>query len=198
MTAAAQNTMRIHYQGGTTLDISLDEIDSVTFVTTTPDDPQPQASLTGSWLWGKAEAGYYELLTLNADRTYTGLDTYFEYGFDTHTYGSYSLRGSLLTLFSYGFGYQRVLRWFVVGLTANALDVVTQMGSFTYYRLQPDDITLQLGSTLAPTDDGCYIFADGTTLAITDGSIRALAAGTTYVQYQQPDGTIVAYKVVVQ
>ena len=33
----------------------------------------------------------------------------------------------------------------MMGLTENALDVMTRMGRFTYYRLQPGMIHLQVG-----------------------------------------------------
>ena len=125
----AQNTMRVHYKNGTEQDILISEVDSVTFVEKVV--PDEEVSLTGSWLWGNREAGYYELLIFNDDHTYTGYDNYFSYGFDTKTYGWYSLYGNMLTLQSNGFGYKRMYNWFVLGLSNNALEVMTKMGGFT-------------------------------------------------------------------
>ena len=104
-----------------------------------------EGSLVESWLWRDSDAGYYELLTFNEDKTYTGYDNYFTYGFDTMTYGWYAQVGAMLTLQSNGYGYNRRYNWFVMALTGNALDVMTKMGRFTYYRLQPEVIHLQAG-----------------------------------------------------
>ena len=82
---ATQNTMRIHYKDGTEQDISILQIDSITFVEKDNYDEVENVTLTGSWLWANKEAGYYELLTFNEDYTYTGYDYYFSYGFDTQT-----------------------------------------------------------------------------------------------------------------
>ena len=107
--------------------MAIEQIDSITFVDES-DVSQVEGSLTGSWLWGDADADYYELLTFNEDKTYTGYDNYFTYGFDTMTYGWYAQVGAMLTLQSNGFGYNRRYNWFVKGLTGNALDVMTKMG----------------------------------------------------------------------
>ena len=82
---SAQNNMRIHYKGGAVSDIPVEEIDSITFVQ--KETPAEEVTLKGSWFWGSQEQGYYELLTFNEDRIYTGYDYYFAYGFDTMTYG---------------------------------------------------------------------------------------------------------------
>lgn len=194
----AQNTMRVHYNDGTQQDTPLSQIDQVTFVEAAT--PTQEAILTGQWLWGSREAGYYELLTLNDDHTYTGYDNYFTYGFDTMTYGWYSLYGNMLTLQSNGFGYNRLYNWFLVSLTPNALEVMTKMGHFIYYRLQPEVLTLTPSlpcTTLA--DDDTLIFTDGIIATIQEGKLQGLTPGTTYVLVRQAsDGNIVAYKAIVK
>ena len=77
----AQSHMRIHLKNGGQVDIPVADIDSVTFVES-GEEPSEEAELKGSWLWGDADAGYYELLTFNDDNTYTCYDNYFTYGFD--------------------------------------------------------------------------------------------------------------------
>lgn len=195
--AYAQNDMRIHYKDGTQVDIDVTTIDSITFGHKAV--PAEQVTLTGTWLWGSQEKGYYELLTMNADKTYTGYDNYFTYGFNTMTYGFYAQYGTLLTLWSNGYGYQNRYTWFVTGLSANALSVMTQMGPFTYYRLQPEVIRLQVGQTLSCTDGDAFVFADGVVAQVADGGITALASGTTYVQkLLSTTNRIVAYQLVVE
>lgn len=194
----AQTHFRIHYKGGSHTDVSIALIDSITFV---DGDTIPKvAELVGSWMWGSMEQGYYELLTFNDDQTYTGYDNYFTYGFDTMTYGWYSQWGAMLTLQSNGFGYQRRYNWFVMGLSENALDVMTKMGPFAYYKLQPEVITLQTGGKpLACADGDSYIFADSMTVRITDNKLQGVAEGVTYIQkYIAAKDVIVAYKVVVE
>lgn len=99
----AQDTMRIHYKDGRHSDVAIEQVDSITFVKG-GDVPAAEASLIGSWLWGNQEQGYYEVLTFGEDRTYTGYDNYFTYGFDTWTYGFYSQYGTMLTMWSNGYG----------------------------------------------------------------------------------------------
>ena len=114
----SQTHMRIHHKGGGHSDVTIEQIDSITFVD--GDEGQAEeAELMGSWLWGDKEVGYYELLTFNDNNTYTGYDNYFTYGFDTMTYGWYFRYGNLLTLQSNGFGYNRKYTWYVMGLTEN-------------------------------------------------------------------------------
>ena len=214
--AAAQNTLRIHHTDGAQTDIPLELIDSLTLIQADADslvldstavshDPQ----LQGRWLWASREAGYYEVITFNADHTYTGYDNYFTYGFDTMTYGWFGQMGAILTLWSNGFGYQRRYNWFVIGLTDNALEVMTKMGPFTYYRLQPDVLRLRVGQTLSsPPANGTtqasstFLFADGVIATIADGHLRALAPGTTYILTSHPSPTstalIHAYQVIVE
>lgn len=91
----AQNTMRIHYKSGVTHDISITEVDSVTFI---EKNETEGITLAGDWLWGSEEKECYEVLTFNDDRTYTGYDYYLEYGFDTWTYGTYIQIGMMLNL----------------------------------------------------------------------------------------------------
>ena len=149
----AQTHMRIHHKGGGQSDVAIEQIDSITFVDGS-DVPVNEGNLVGSWLWGDSDAGYYELLTFNEDKTYTVYDNYFTYGFDTMTYGWYAQVGAMLTLQSNGFGYNRRYNWFVMALTENALAVMTRMGCFTYYRLQPEVLHLQAGSEPLGCDGG--------------------------------------------
>ena len=194
----AQTHMRIHHNDGGHSDVPIEQIDSITFVN---DDEAAteEAELVGSWLWGDVEAGYYEMLTFNSDRTYTGYDKYLTYGFDTMTYGWYIRYGSLLTLQSNGFGYNRRYTWFLTGLTENALEVVTKMGSYTYYRLQPETITLKIGESKECGDGDSFVFADGVVVGIDDKRLVGMAVGVTYVLKHNVNGNnIVAYKVIVE
>ena len=195
----AQTHMRIHHKGGEHSDVPIEQIDSITFVDGS-DLPVNEESLMGSWLWGDTEAGYYELLTFNEDRIYTGYDNYFTYGFDTMTYGWYKQMGNMLTLQSNGYGYNRHYNWFVMGLTGNALDVMTKMGRFVYYRLQPEVIRLKVGgSPLAFSNGDSFVFADGVVARITEEGLQGVSMGTTYVQlYIAESNCIIAYKVVVE
>ena len=179
--------------------MAIEQIDSITFVGGS-DVPDSEGSLVGSWLWGDAEAGYYELLTFNDDKTYTGYDNYFTYGFDMMTYGWYIHMGGILTLQSNGFGYQRRYNWFILGLTDNALDLMTKMGQYTYYRLQPEVLHLQAGGEPLTCKNGDYfLFADDVVTSIVDGDLQGKTNGTTYVQkYISKTNQIVAYKVVVE
>ena len=195
----SQIYMRIHHKGGGHSDVAIEQVDSITFVDGS-DLPVNEGNLVGSWLWGDAEAGYYELLTFNDDKTYTGYDNYFTYGFDTMTYGWYMPMGSMLTLQSNGYGYNRRYNWFVMGLTGNALDVMTKMGQFVYYRLQPEVLHLQFGGEPIVCEEGdSFVFADGVIADIKDGGLKGLSSGITYVQkYIRDSDSIVAYKVVVE
>lgn len=197
--ASAQTNMHIHYKDGTHVAVPVERIDYVTFADA-ENEPSGEAALTGSWLWGKVEAGYYELLTFNGDRTYTGYDNYFSYGFDTQTYGRYWQTGSLLSLQSNGYGYQFRYDWFVIGLTTNALEVMTQMGKFVYYKLQPEVIRLKAGDSPVPCGDGeTIVFADGVTVRAVDNQLQGLYPGTTYIQKcTTATNTILAYKVIVE
>lgn len=199
LSAIAQTHMRIHHKGGGHSDVALEQIDSITFVVG-KGLPDNEATLAGRWLWGDADAGYYELLTFNDDKTYTGYDNYFTYGFDTMTYGWYKQMGSMLTLQSNGYGYNRHYNWFVMGLTGNALDVMTKMGRFVYYRLQPEVIRLKLSdSSLAFSNGNKFVFADGVIVCITEEGLQGVSMGTTYVQlYIAESNCIIAYKVVVE
>lgn len=192
----AQNYLRIHYSDGNRTDIPVADIDSVTFVK--GDSIPDEAELTGSWLWGSTELGYYELLTINPDHTYTGYDNFFVYGFDAMTYGWYSQQGSLLFLQSNGYGYNRRYTWFVMGLTRNALDVMTKTGHFTYYRLQAEAIRMRVGETLPCGDGETYSFTDGVIVKTVDGNLQALSAGISYVLKKLPSNFVFAYKVVVE
>ena len=175
-----QNYMRIHYKGGAVSDIPVGQIDSVTFVQ--KDTPAEEVTLTGSWFWGNVEQGYYELLTFNDDRTYTGYDYYFVYDFDTMTYGWWTQIGAMLAMQSNGFGYQRRYNWYITELTENVLGVMTKMGSFTYYKVQPETLTLQVNGTLTCQEGDSFIFADGVKVVIQDNKLVGLSAGETYIQ----------------
>ncbi|MCK8621046.1 hypothetical protein [Prevotella sp. E13-27] len=194
--SSAQNQIRIHYKGGTVSDIPIEEIDSVTFVQ--KDTPVEEVTLIGSWLWGNQEQGYYELIAFNEDHTYTGYDNYFAYGFDTMTYGWWAQIGAMLTLQSNGFGYQRRYNWYVTELAENALGVMTKMGPFTYYKVQPELLHLQVNGTLECEEGDSLVFADGVIATIQDNKLVGLALGETYIQkYIADSKCIVAYKVVV-
>ena len=196
----AQGVMHMHYKNGTKVDIPVEEVDSITFSEQSGTEEQgTEAALTGSWLWGGLEAGYYELLTLDADNTFTGYDNYFSYGFDTMTYGWYHRNGVLLTLWSNGYGYQTRNTWYVMALTDNALSVMTKMGRFTYYRLQPGSISLKEGQSLPCAEGESIVFADGVVVKVEDGSLVGSSEGTTYILKKQADSEIIlAYKVVVK
>ena len=142
--AYAQTHMRIHHKGGGHSDVLIEQIDSLTFVDN-KDVTLIESELIGGWLWGSLDSGYYEQLSFNEDKTYTGYDNYFSYGFDAMTYGWYMQMGSMLTLQSNGFGYKRRHNWLILGLTDNALDVMTKMGRFVYYRVQPEVLHLKVG-----------------------------------------------------
>ena len=191
--------MRIHHKGGWYSSVPIEQIDSITFVDRS-DVPADETSLTGSWLWGNANAGYYELLTFYDDKTYTGYDNYFSFGFDTMTYGWYMQMGTMLTLQSNGFGYNRRYNWFIIGLTDNALDVMTKMGRFTYYRLQPEVYSLKVGEESYVCKDGdYYVFCDGIKVQVNDGKLKGICEGTTYIlKYSAKTELIMAYKVTVE
>lgn len=189
--------MRLHLKDGNKQDIAIERIDSITFLEKSTE--QQEASLVGSWLWGSVERGYYELLTINADRTYVGYDYYMEYGFDMQTYGTYMNNGVMLYLWSNGYGYQRRYTWFVTSLTTNALEVMTQMGSFVYFRLQDKVINMTVGGDPIVCEEGDrFVFTDGVKVVVEDGKLYAKSAGTSYIQlYKADTGLIVAYKVVI-
>ena len=193
----AQDTMRIHYKNGGHSDVAIEQVDSITFVNG-GDAPATEVSLIGEWLWGSQEQGYYELLTINNDHTYTGYDDYFSYGFDLMTYGWWAQIGAMITLQSNGFGYQRRYNWYITELTENVLEVMTKMGPFTYYKLQPETLHLRVNGMLTCEDGDSFVFADGVTAAIQDNRLVGLAVGVTYVQkYIASINTIFSYKVIV-
>ena len=165
----------------------------------TASDPVGEIGITGSWLWGNQEQGYYELLTINDDHTYIGYDNYFSYGFDLMTYGWWAQIGAMISLQSNGFGYQRRYNWYITELTENALGVMTKMGPFTYYRLQPETLRLQVGGVLSCEDGDAFVFADSVTTAIQDNKLVGLAAGETYIQkHIDSINAIFSYKVIVE
>lgn len=133
ITVLAQNTMRVSLKDGTCVDIPIEQIDSVNFVIVT-DEQEEQVSLIGTWYWESQEQGYSETLTFNADCSFVCKDHYFEYGFDSSTYGTYMFFGSILNLRSNGYGYNRFYQWMVTELTETRLTVLTKMGSYTYIK----------------------------------------------------------------
>lgn len=192
----AQNAMRIHYRDGGVQDVHLSRIDSVTFIN--KEEQEGEASLTGAWLWGKQEQGYYELLTFSEDHTYTGYDNYFAYGFDTMTYGWWGQIGAMLTLQSNGYGYQRRYNWYVTELTENALGVMTMMGPFTYFKVQQEPLRVQVGGRLGCGEGDSFTFVDGVVVAIENNQLVGLKAGQTYVQkYVAASNSVLSYKVIV-
>lgn len=194
----AQECMRIHYKNGGHSDVAIEQVDSITFDKVS-DAPDVEVSLIGEWLWGNQEQGYYELLTINDDHTYTGYDNYFLYGFDLMTYGWWAQMGAMITLQSNGYGYQRRYNWYIIELTGNALGVMTKMGAFTYYKLHPETLHLQLNGTLACENGDSFVFADGVTATIHDNKLVGLAIGVTYVQkYIADSDAIFSYKVIVE
>ena len=193
----AQTTMCINYKDGSVYEVPIERIDSITFIE--KKDAQNEATLIGEWLWGSKEKGYYEVLTFNEDRTYTGYDYYLEYGFDTWTYGTYMANGVILNLWSNGYGYRRMYRWFVSTLTENALEVMTQMGSFIYYRVQSGTYSLKVGEESHECLDGeYYVFTDGAKVSDNEGKLKGIAEGVSYIlKYDIKSGLIMAYKVIV-
>ena len=164
----------------------------------TASDPVGDISIIGSWLWGNLEQGYYELLTINDDHTYTCYDNYFSYGFDLMTYGWWTQIGAMITLQSNGFGYQRRYNWYVTELTENALGVMTKMGPFTYYKVQPETLTLQVNGTLTCQEGDSFVFADGVRATIQDNKLVGLISGETYIQkYIAASKQILSYKLIV-
>jgi hypothetical protein len=104
----------------------------------------------------------------------------------------------MLTLQSNGLGYQRRYNWYVAELTENALGVMTKMGPFTYYKVQPETLHLQVNGTLECEEGDSFVFADGVIATIQDNKLVGLAPGETYIQkYIADSKCIVAYKVVV-
>lgn len=193
----SQNAMRIHYKNGTFYDTPIEFVDSVIFVD--KESEQQDANLVREWFWGNKENGYYEVLSFNEDKTYTAYDYYLDYGFDTWTYGTYFVNGSMLNLRSYGYGYQRVYRWFITALTGNALEVMTQMGLFVYYRIMPEIYSLKVGEESYACQNGdSYVFTDGVRVSDNDGKLKGISEGTTYIlKYNANSELIMAYKVVV-
>lgn len=192
----AQNTMRIHYKDKSELDIPVSQIDSITIVEKTASEEE--TSLTGSWLWGKKDAEYYELITFKEDKTYTGYDNYYAYGFDTSTFGFYVQYGNMLTLTSNGYGYQYRYNWYIGGLAANSLSVMTRMGPFTYYKVRPEVVNLSVGDTFVVSEDEECVFADGVVVRLEDGKLTGLTQGETYILIMsKPSQLVWAYKLVV-
>lgn len=130
----AQNVMRIALSDGKLMEIPVAQIDSVSFVTV-EEEAAPTVSLVGTWYWENQLWGYSETVNFNADGSFTCVDHFFEYGFDTSTYGTYYLFGSILNIHSNGYGYNRFYQWMVMELTESKLTVMTPEGSFTYTRL---------------------------------------------------------------
>ena len=77
---------------------------------------------------------------------------------------------------------------------------MTQMGSFTYYRLQRDVFSLRVGEeAYACVGEGYYVFTDGVRVTDINGKLKGISEGTTYVlKYNAASGLIMAYKVIVK
>jgi serine/threonine protein kinase len=192
-----QNMLRIHGKDGAIYEMPTENVDSITFCDA-DSLSVVEAELTGSWLWGSAEQGYYELLTFNEDKTYTGYDNYFTYGLETTTYGFYSQYGAMLTLWSNGFGYNRRFNWYITGLMANAFEVMTKMGPFTYYRILPEIIHVRVGSYVECGVGEELLFADGVKVSIEGNKLHGISEGATYViKYNATLNITYAYKVMV-
>lgn len=193
----AQSAMRVHYKDGTKLDVPITQIDSVTFVE--KDTPEEEVSLIGDWLWGSKFSDYYELISFKDDYTFVTYDNYFTYDFDTMTYGWYLEYGNLLTLQSNGFGYSQRYTWFITGLTDNALAVMTKMGQFVYYKLQPEVFSLSVGEQLICPVEGTVVFADGAVVNADGNRLIGLRKGSSYILIRRAiDDKIVAYKIFVK
>lgn len=132
-TMSAQNTMRVSFKNGTSVDFPIEQVDSITFVYV-EDEPFQKVTLESTWYWESVEQGYSETLTFNSDGSFTCVDHYFGYGFDSSTYGTYMFFGSMLNLRRNGYGYYRFYQWMVTELTETRLTVLTPMGSYTYSR----------------------------------------------------------------
>ena len=106
---------------------------------------------------------------------------------------------AMITLQSNGFGYQRRYNWYVTELTENALGVMTKMGPFTYYKLQPETLRLQVNETLTCEVGDSFVFADGVTAAIQDNKLVGISTGETYIQKRiAASNAIFSYKVIVE
>lgn len=106
----------------------------------------------------------------------------------------------MLNLWSNGYGYRRTYRWFVTALTENAMEVMTQMGGFTYYRIQSEVYSLRVGEESYDCNEAdYYVFTDGTKVTDIDGrKLKGISEGTTYIlRYNAASGLIMAYKVLV-
>lgn len=130
---SAQNTMRVSLKDGSLVDIPIEQIDSVSFVTVAKEQ---RRELIGTWYWESKERGYSETLTFNADGSFTCIDHYFGYDFDSTTYGTYMFFGSILSLRSNGYGFSLFHQWMVTELTETKLSVMTKMGRFTYDKVK--------------------------------------------------------------
>ena len=88
----------------------------------------------------------------------------------------------------------------MTGLTENALEVMTQMGNFIYYRIQPEVYSLRVGEESYACKDGdYYVFADGVKVLDDEGKLKGICEGTTYIlKYNAESGLIMAYKVIVE
>ena len=75
---------------------------------------------------------------------------------------------------------------------------MTKMGQFTYYKVQPETLNLQVNGTLTCQEGDSFIFADGVRATIQDNKLVGLSAGETYIQkYIAASKSIVSYKLIV-
>ena len=72
------------------------------------------------------------------------------------------------------------------------------MGSFVYYRVMPDIITMNVGESVECPDGDAYTFADGVMVRIDGNRLYGVRKGTTYILKRIAEtGLIYAYKVIV-
>ena len=200
-TTRAQNALRVHYKDGTEQNILISDIDSVSFVDYEAEEPQQPASIVGSWFWADDAADYDELITFNADRSYSSSDHFYTNGMTNTTFGWYGLYGSMLTFEPGSIGYftPRIIRWLVQRLTDNELEVVAPLGTYTYYRVQNDFIHLPVDGSYLLDEQCDVVYADGLVVKAVGNRLYGMDRGTAYILVQSlPDQTIRAYQVIVE
>ena len=75
---------------------------------------------------------------------------------------------------------------------------MTKMGPFTYYKVQPEMLTLQVNGTLTCQEGDSFVFADGVRATIQDNKLVGLISGETYIQkYIAASKQILSYKLIV-
>lgn len=200
-TAGAQNAIRIHYKDGTEQNVLISDIDSVLFVEYETEEPRQSASIVGSWFWADYAAGYDELITFNADRSYSSSNHFYTNGMTNTTFGWYGLYGSMLTFEPGSIGYftPRVIRWLVQRLTGDELEVVAPLGTYTYYRVQPTPIRIYMGEVYTLDQQLDVVYADGVVVKAVGNRLYGEGRGTAHILVQSlTDQSVKAYQVVVE